>query len=117
MPAGGMKPGAMRRNKATNVLPVNLWVPSEKVPCESDPELWSDAGGSGTYAAENRRAITKGERMAMEICTTVCPLMDACLTSAMREEGKRSASSRFGIRGGLMPHQRATLARDTGRKR
>jgi hypothetical protein len=38
-----------------------------------------------------------------------CPVIEQCLTSALAEEGNLSAGSRYGIRGGLSPKERAAL--------
>ncbi|MCF3102953.1 WhiB family transcriptional regulator [Streptomyces roseoverticillatus] len=48
--------------------------------------------------------------LAREICAR-CPVIEACLADALKMEGGRSHSNRFGIRGGLSPNQRYQLAR------
>ncbi|MGW2367143.1 WhiB family transcriptional regulator [Streptomyces sp. NPDC001667] len=49
-------------------------------------------------------------KKAREICAR-CPVAEACLAEALREEGGRSHSTRFGIRGGKSPNQRHRLYR------
>lgn len=51
-----------------------------------------------------------GDRVAQAYCRT-CPVRDACLADAMTREGRKGASGRYGIVGGLTPDQRARLAR------
>ncbi|PHQ49978.1 hypothetical protein BLA24_20400 [Streptomyces cinnamoneus] len=52
----------------------------------------------------------KTANLAREICAR-CPVIEACLADALKMEGGRSHSSRFGIRGGLTPNQRYQLSR------
>lgn len=47
---------------------------------------------------------------ARRVCAT-CPVRQDCLTSAMAEEGRSDQFRRAGVRGGLTPTQRASLAR------
>ncbi|MFD4943058.1 WhiB family transcriptional regulator [Streptomyces sp. NPDC058409] len=47
---------------------------------------------------------------ARQICAT-CPVRPECLTSAMTEEGNADHHRRAGVRGGLTPAERASLAR------
>ncbi|WP_424891174.1 WhiB family transcriptional regulator [Streptomyces sp. XH2] len=56
------------------------------------------------------RGDHKTADLAREICAR-CPVIEACLADALKAEGGRSHSSRFGIRGGLSPNQRYHLAR------
>lgn len=46
---------------------------------------------------------------AREVCNS-CPVKAECLAAALREEGPRSRASRFGMRGGATPDERARLA-------
>lgn len=62
-----------------------------------DPEVFFPLPGDRATAAKAR-----------EICAR-CPVIEACLTAALREEGGRSHSTRFGIRGGKSPNQRHRL--------
>lgn len=39
-----------------------------------------------------------------------CPILEACLSRAMTEEGNVTARNRYGVRGGLTPKGRAELA-------
>ncbi|MET9416108.1 WhiB family transcriptional regulator [Streptomyces klenkii] len=64
-----------------------------------EPELFFPARGD--HATAN---------LAREICAR-CPVIEACLADALKMEGGRSHSNRFGIRGGLSPNQRYQLAR------
>lgn len=67
--------------------------------CKDKPLEWfipDGATGRGAYD------------LGREVCR-VCPVREACLESAMREE--RGQLVRHGMRGGLNPSQRITLAR------
>ena len=50
----------------------------------------------------------KATAQAVGICHG-CPVVQQCLTAALKEEGGRSKESRFGIRAGLTPGQRYYL--------
>lgn len=65
----------------------------------NDPELWfSEASGPG---------MSEGAALAVQYCWT-CPIREACLADALATESG-GAQTRFGIRGGLMPSERAQL--------
>lgn len=49
------------------------------------------------------------DKKAAELCAD-CPILEACLSAAMEEEGELIARNRYGIRGGKTPKQRAMLA-------
>lgn len=46
---------------------------------------------------------------ALAICAT-CPVQQACLDDALREE-RHTSGGRYGVRGGMTAEQRSTLAR------
>ncbi len=74
-------------------------------PCtETDPDLGFPEG-TRTYPNSPRIVAAK------KLCTN-CPLdlREACLEIAMAAEGTLIADGRFGVYGGLDPHQRAQLA-------
>lgn len=104
----------------------DVWVPDRPVPCQQDPELWADPPEQVDEEAELGAPKKRGRKpkrhaaeveWAIEQCDTVCPLSLACLEAAMREEGTRNSSYRFGIRGGTLPSQRETLYRKAARAR
>jgi hypothetical protein len=92
-----------------------VWVPMVPVPCEADPLLWTEPwlGNKGRTPSTKRPSTMPPEvAMALSICAKVCPLQAECLESAMKQEGTwASERHRYGIRGGLLPGQRAALAR------
>jgi WhiB family redox-sensing transcriptional regulator len=65
----------------------------------ADPESWFPRRGGDGGAAAKR------------ICNERCAVRQQCLDDAMADEGRAGAKSRFGIRGGLGPRQRARLAK------
>ena len=67
-----------------------------------DPEIW--------YPDPTD---TIGTREAVTICQA-CPVRQACLDQAMREE--ETSGGRYGIRGGLTPMERWQLDRDQARE-
>lgn len=76
----------------------------EAAPClETDPEL-SFPSGKGKFELAYAAAKRDCDR---------CPLVlrEECLEVAMRTEGRASASSRYGVFGGLDPDERAALAK------
>ncbi|MEU8547810.1 WhiB family transcriptional regulator [Streptomyces roseoverticillatus] len=97
-----------RRNDYRAARPAGAMLAFEVVPdpglagalCVAvEPELFFPARGD--HATAN---------LAREICAR-CPVIEACLADALKMEGGRSHSNRFGIRGGLSPNQRYQLAR------
>lgn len=64
---------------------------------EGRRDLWFPTPGDQKTAAEAKR-----------VCA-ICPVRQACLTDALREEGGSSHDSRHGIRGGYTGRQRRTL--------
>lgn len=65
-----------------------------------DPELWFPLGTDGRWTAQIEQARA--------ICHR-CPVAEACLNDALREEGARR--DRHGIRGGLTDTERRQLRR------
>ena len=65
-----------------------------------DPELWFPLGTDGRWTTQIEQARA--------ICHR-CPVSEACLDDALREEGARS--DRYGIRGGLTDTERRQLRR------
>jgi WhiB family redox-sensing transcriptional regulator len=64
----------------------------------NDPELWFEEGsGPG---------LSDGAHQAVALCWT-CPVRQDCLADALRWE----TGQRYGIRGGLLPSERAKLGR------
>lgn len=56
--------------------------------------------------------------LAKSICKTLCPVREECLAAAIREEGGRNATSRYGIRGGLQgAGRRGVYDRERARRR
>lgn len=70
----------------------------------TDPELWFPAFGESAH--DNPRVLA-----AKAICGR-CPVARECLVAALREERDLSHKLRHGIRGGLMPRERARLVRN-----
>lgn len=66
-------------------------------PCtwpDSDPDAWFSRGGR--------------PREAIDACG-FCPMRERCLAAALAFESGRNGHDRFGIWGGLTPHERAAL--------
>lgn len=80
------------------------WIPAEEVPCSSDPDAWAD---SVVYQYNHEL-----KQMALKTCRVSCSLRAECLESAMKVETGFKHDTRFGIRGGLLPKQRAALAKE-----
>jgi WhiB family redox-sensing transcriptional regulator len=79
----------------------------------SRPLDWRTAGACRTEDPDlffPTPGDTRGVNAAKQICAT-CPVAArmACLTEALREEGGRQVSNRYGIRGGLTSKQRRSL--------
>lgn len=66
-----------------------------------EPELFYPERGDHRTAA-----------LAQEICA-YCPVIEACLAGALRDEGGASPRRRFGIRGGASPKQRYEIHQRT----
>lgn len=64
-----------------------------------DGDLWFAPGSGGAREYDH---LTEAKR----ICNTICPVREACLADAMRDEGAKPTTQRFGIRGGLTPAER-----------
>lgn len=61
---------------------------------------------------------TADVEQAKRICKTLCPVREECLAAAIREEGGRNATSRYGIRGGLQgAGRRGVYDRERARRR
>ena len=54
------------------------------------------------------RGDTTGTDTALRVCAT-CPVTTQCLDAALAEEGNLVGDSRYGIRGGTTPDQRALM--------
>lgn len=74
-----------------------------------DGELWF-ADGTGKATGYKDLAAAK------DVCAA-CPVRQACLEDALRQEGSTTAEGRHGIRGGLTPTERYNLRRQAARKR
>ncbi|MEV7962361.1 WhiB family transcriptional regulator [Oerskovia paurometabola] len=77
------------------------------------PEPWEDLALCRRFPNESD-AWTVGKAGgddAVEICKTQCPVRQACLDSAIRQEGTENLARIATIRGGLRPEERANLAR------
>lgn len=74
----------------------------EQAACRDDPDLekWFP-----TLKGHNLHE-SPGVREAKATCNE-CPVQAECLAAAMREEASLPSSSRHGIRGGLLPQERA----------
>lgn len=69
-----------------------------------DPDLWYPIGfqeAAHLKQAEEARAWCYG-----------CPVRRSCLEAALVEEEGKSKLYRYGVRGGLFPRERASLARE-----
>lgn len=54
-----------------------------------------------------------GRQAAIALCST-CPVRTQCLDTALREEGTRGHSDRYGISGGHTPYERWVIAKRRG---
>lgn len=68
---------------------------------------WADRLGHDTIDALFYPGKGATQRPAKKICAT-CPVNDACLDDALATEP--SDAARYGIRGGLSPDERRTVA-------
>lgn len=48
------------------------------------------------------------------MCDNICPVKDACLEAALREERGQAEAFRFGLRGGKTPRERQDIAMKRG---
>lgn len=64
------------------------------------PDIWHPAATDDTTA-----------QAATEVCAE-CPVRQACLMFALRAEGCKETSARYGIYGGKTPRQRRTIYLD-----
>ena len=67
-----------------------------------DPELW--------FRLDKTLTDRDATKLAVAICST-CPVREACLAQALKDEGGVSVTGRHGIFGGLTPEQRAGTRR------
>lgn len=74
----------------------------------ADPDLFFPDGDSPRYAAQI------GEALAY---CRACPVVAECLDAALRDEGGRVKTYRYGIRGGLTRGQRYRLYQRQARAR
>lgn len=65
-----------------------------------NPEIW--------YADRKTPYDRDARAFALALCKD-CPVRQVCLDAALEAEGEVTKHSRFGIRGGLTPSQRARL--------
>lgn len=78
-----------------------VWVPDKPVPCQANPDQWSDP----VYYL--RDSVLQHE--AITTCMYECPFRIMCLVSALREEGSAQTRERVGIRGGTLPKDRYNM--------
>ncbi|MEU2134949.1 WhiB family transcriptional regulator [Streptomyces sp. NPDC018352] len=77
------------------------------------PTEWAERGacrghGDIFLPPSTERDATPGP--ARQICAA-CPIRSECLAAAMKEEGRADHHGRAGVRGGLTPTERASIAR------
>ena len=70
---------------------------------------------TGNTFARERALQHQPVRDALALCD-LCPVKTECLDTAMNAEHGNAAAGRHGIWGGLLPHERAELARPTRRR-
>lgn len=71
--------------------------------CRGKPTAWF-------FEGEWELSYTKGMARARVLCDD-CPVSAACLDLAMEHEARSAETHRFGIFGGMTPHQRFSLER------
>lgn len=73
------------------------------------PGAWTKQAkciGDFSRFTDMERMLKDGK--AAELCAG-CPVIEQCLSAAMREEHGLTAGNRYGVRGGLSPKERAAL--------
>ncbi len=86
-----------------------VWVPKVPVPCQSDPQQWTDAVKYEKLSPKQHQAIT--------YCMFECKVRLDCLIAALREEGSDKVNYRVGIRGGTLPKERYQLYKESIKKK
>lgn len=79
-----------------------------------DPALWDELPPPIEKGRKVGQWGAGEQKKAIAICRA-CPVMVECLKAALAEEHGVVGKARYGIRGGLTPHQRAKV--DAERKR
>lgn len=105
----------LMRSHVTRGVPVATRTDGGRTPRMAVPAGWTrEARCLGDYSFDETHGMKAGQ--AAQLCEG-CPVLAQCLAAALVEEHGLSAGSRYGVRGGLSPKERAALDDEAGSRR